>query len=165
MKSKISYLLSFAVLTSIMGISFNAVASEKPVINFPTRSTEIPQDATQRREKGEGKGDKLMEKLNLTTQQQQQMQSIRTKYQPEMDNIQEQMRGEREKMSTMMRNNESQNNLRSQHQKVSALQQKMNNLRFESMLETREILNTQQRQQFAEMMGERKPNRGSKKDK
>jgi periplasmic protein CpxP/Spy len=164
MKNKISYLLSFAVLTS-MGISFNAVASEKPAINFPPRSTEIPQDATQRREKGEGKGDKLMDKLNLTTQQQQQMQSIRTKYQPEIDNISEQMRNEREKMSTMMRNNESQNNLRSQHQKISGLQQKMNNLRFESMLETREILNPQQRQELAEMMGERKGNRGWRNNK
>jgi Spy/CpxP family protein refolding chaperone len=81
-----------------------------------------------------------------------------------MDNIQEQMRVEREKMSMMMRNNESQNNLRSQHQKISALQQKMNNLRFESMLETRELLTPEQRQQFSAMMGEKRGNgRGQQK--
>jgi Spy/CpxP family protein refolding chaperone len=73
-----------------------------------------------------------------------------------MDNVQEQMRVEREKMSMMMRNNESQNNLRSQHQKISALQQKMNNLRFESMLETRELLTPEQRQQFSAMMGQKR---------
>jgi Spy/CpxP family protein refolding chaperone len=163
MKSKINYLLSFATLT-FMGLSFNAVASEKPIISPTNITTEIAQNATPRRQRIDGKGDKLMERLNLTSQQQQQMQSIRTKYQPEMDNIQEQMRVEREKMSMMMRNNESQNNLRSQHQKISALQQKMNNLRFESMLETREVLTPEQRQQFSAMMGQKRGNgRGQQK--
>lgn len=157
MKSKISYLLSFATLT-FMGISFNAVASEKPVINSVNINTEIAQNPTPTKQRGEGKKNQLMEKLNLTTQQQQQIESIRTKYQPEMDNIQEQMRVERQKMNEMMKNNDSQNNLRSQHQKISTLQQKMNNLRFESMLETRELLTPEQRQQFSAMMGEKRGN-------
>ncbi|MBL1209391.1 Spy/CpxP family protein refolding chaperone [Geminocystis sp. GBBB08] len=157
MKSKINYLLTFITLTT-MGISFNAVAAEKPIFNSINSTTEIAQNTSPTKQRGENKGDKLMEKLNLSAEQKQRIESIRTKFEPQMTSIREQMRIEREKMSTMMQNNESQNNLRAQHQKISALQQQMNNLRFESMLETREVLTPQQRQQFSQNMEERRAN-------
>jgi Spy/CpxP family protein refolding chaperone len=103
-----------------------------------------------------------MERLNLTAEQQKQMESIRNKYQPQMTSLREQITVERDKMSTMLKNNDSQNNLRSQHQKISTMQEKMNNLRFESMLEAREILTPQQRQQFSENMDERRGNKERK---
>ncbi|BAQ62318.1 hypothetical protein GM3708_2724 [Geminocystis sp. NIES-3708] len=163
MKTQINYLLSLAILSSI-GISFSAVAAEKPIPNEANITTQIAQNTTPTKQKGEGKKDKLMEKLNLTSQQKQQMESIRSKYQPQINSLREQMRTEREKMSTMMRNNESENSLRAQHQSITALNQKMQNLRFESMLEMQEVLTPEQRQQFSQMMGERRANdRGTQK--
>lgn len=161
MKHTINYALIFATITT-MGISFHAVALPNPVINSTIK---ITQNTPPLKQRWENKGDKLMEKLNLSAEQQQQIESIRSKYQPEIDNVKEQMQSEREKMSAMMKNNESQDNLRSQHQEIVALQQKMNNLRFESLLETREVLTLEQRQQFSQMMSERSSNwRGKKKE-
>jgi len=167
-KSIMKYLLAFATLTTV-GISFNAVAAEKPQINSVSFPMEISQNNTTPSPKqprgegrGRGNGDRLMERLNLTAEQQKQMESIRNKYQPQMTSLREQITVERDKMSTMLKNNDSQNNLRSQHQKISTMQEKMNNLRFESMLETREILTPQQRQQFSENMDGRRGNKERK---
>lgn len=164
MKTQINYLLSFAILSS-MGISFNAVAAEKPMLNTTNTTIQMAQNTATNKQRGEGKKDKLMEKLNLTSQQQQQMESIRSKYEPQINSIRQQMRTEREKMSTMMANSESQNSLRAQHQSITALNQKMQNLRFESMLEMQQILTPQQRQQFSQMMGERRGNNRQSRQK
>ncbi|RMD70652.1 MAG: hypothetical protein D6822_03850 [Cyanobacteria bacterium J149] len=59
----------------------------------------------------------------------------------------------------MMRNNQSESQLRSQHQKIVTLDQQIHNLRFESMLEMRAVLTPEQRQEWANMMADRKMSR------
>lgn len=59
-----------------------------------------------------------------------------------------------------MHSNTSAEELRNQHEQVQELHQEMGNLRFESMLEMREVLTAEQREQFAELMQERPENRG-----
>ena len=80
------------------------------------------------------------------------MQTIKSKYQPQIQTLREDISSEREKLAQMMVNNESTSNLRSQHQKILNLDQKMHNLRFEIMLEMREVLSAEQRQKWAESM-------------
>ena len=98
------------------------------------------------------RGQRLLEKLNLSTAQQEEIQQIQQTYQPKMGEIRVNLRSEREKLAEMISDNESSSSLRSQHQKIIALDQQVHNLRFESMLEMLAILTPEQRQEFATMM-------------
>ena len=102
---------------------------------------------------------KLIGSLNLDSSQQQQMQTIKSKYQPQIRNLRENIRSERKKLANMMKSNDSVSDLRVQHQKIIDLDQKIHNLRFEIMLEMRDILTTEQRQQLVESMEEFRANR------
>lgn len=158
MNNQIKFILPFVTLATV-SFSGNAMASEtvKPLSFDTSKPTYLAQMG--QRQGGERRGGErgeFMEKLNLTTEQRQQMQSIRTKYQPQMDSLREEMRTEREKLRQMMANNNSPDNLRSQHNKITSLNQKMGDLRFQSMLEMREVLSAEQRQQWNQMMEERK---------
>ena len=62
------------------------------------------------------------------------------------------MRSKRQKLQEMMAGTATEKEIRSQHQQVVQLDQKMDNLRFESMLETRQVLTPEQRRQFAQLM-------------
>ena len=87
------------------------------------------------------------------------MQEIRSKYKPQVEGLRENITGERSKLSQMMQENRSESELRRQHQKIVDIDRKIHNLRFEIMLEMREILTTEQRQKWAESMAEIQANR------
>jgi Spy/CpxP family protein refolding chaperone len=97
-------------------------------------------------------GGKLMEQLNLSDAQKQQMSAIRQKYQGQTQQLQDKIRSERQKLQDMMAGTASEAAIRSQHQQVNQLSQQMHNLRFESMLEMRQVLTPEQRRQFAQLM-------------
>lgn len=158
MKNQIKFILPLVTLATLC-FSSNVKASEtlKPLNFHSLKPNYIAQMG--HRQRGERRGrerGEFMAKLNLTTEQQQQMQSIRSKYQPQMDSIRQEIRSEREKLRQMMANNTSADNLRSQHNKIASLNQKIGDLRFQSMLEMREVLTPEQRQQWNQMMDEKK---------
>ncbi|MDJ1183407.1 Spy/CpxP family protein refolding chaperone [Roseofilum casamattae] len=98
------------------------------------------------------RGDRLIQELNLSPDQQQQMQAIKSRYQPQMEAQKEQVQQAREQLRDLMVSNASDGQIRAQHQQVQQLMQQMGNLRFNSMLEVRAILDSSQRQQFANLM-------------
>lgn len=100
--------------------------------------------------------EKFTEKLNLTSLQQEQVENIRSEYHPQIRSLRENIRSERQKLAEMMKNNQSEDDLRSQHAKIMDLDQQIHSLRFDSMLAIREVLTEQQRQQWAELMQEHK---------
>ncbi|WP_017292478.1 Spy/CpxP family protein refolding chaperone [Geminocystis herdmanii] len=166
MKNQIKFILSFVTLATL-SFSGNVMASETLKQDSLSFETSKPTYLAQMGQRGKRKGERgdFMEKLNLTTEQQQKMQSIRTKYQPQMDSIRQEMRTERETLRQMMTNNNSSDSLRSQHNKIASLNQRMADLRFQSMLEMREVLTSEQRQQWNQMMEEKKANWQEKKPK
>ena len=97
-------------------------------------------------------GGRLMEQLNLNQGQKQQISAIRQKYQGQMQQLWEEMRSKRQKLEEMMAGTATEADIRRQHQQIAQLDQKMDNLRFESMLETRKVLTPEQRRQFAQLM-------------
>jgi Spy/CpxP family protein refolding chaperone len=101
-------------------------------------------------------GGKLMEQLNLSEAQKQQMTDIRQKYQGQTRQLQQELRSERQKLKDMMAGTANESAIRSQHQRVTQLDQEMHNLRFESMLQMREVLTPEQRRQFAQLMQQRR---------
>lgn len=160
-----------AVLLGIASVTFapnamaesgriRAIALELP----PVSSNEITTvELAQAKQLDDDKNDRrrggFWQKLNLTNEQQKQMRVVKEKYKPQMSSLREQIQAEREKLATMMQGNQSESSLRSQHQKIVNLDQQIHNLRFESMLEMRSVLTMEQRQQFADMMDDRRANR------
>jgi Spy/CpxP family protein refolding chaperone len=106
-------------------------------------------------------GGGFIDKLNLTTEQREQMQQIRQKYQSEITQLKDNLRTERTKLREMMASNDSNTNISNQHQKIVNLNQQLSKLRFDSMLEMRQVLTTEQRETFANLMKERQGRRGN----
>lgn len=134
-------------------INGNLFNNEKPLLSQANNS-----NGGNRRRNNFGP-ERLLEKLNLSTEQKEKMQNIRQNYKTQMKTIRENLSSERKTLREMMNSNESINALRSQHKKIVALDGQLHNLRFENMLEMREVLTMEQRKQFAEMMEEKRENR------
>lgn len=122
-------------------------------------SPEKSQLTAQRFERGGRRGN-LMEELDLTATQRNQLQSIRSEYQPRLMEQKEALEDAYETLRDMMTDDASTSAVRRQHQQVQALRQEMSDLRFESMLEMREVLTPDQREEFAELMEDRRAGRG-----
>jgi Spy/CpxP family protein refolding chaperone len=95
---------------------------------------------------------RLMEQLNLSSQQKQDLSTIRQKYQGQMKQLHEQLRTNQEALRTMMSGTASEDSIRAKHTEIVQLRQQLENLGFESMLESRAVLTPDQRQQFAQLM-------------
>ena len=95
---------------------------------------------------------KLMEEINLSEDQKNQLAAIRDQYKEQIQSLRQQMRSERQKLRDLMAGTASMAEIRVQHQQVAKIGQSLHNLRFESMLEMRQVLTPEQRSQFAQLM-------------
>jgi len=102
------------------------------------------------------RGDRLMESLNLSDQQKQELNAIRQKYQGQMDQLNTELRTRQDELRNLMAGNAGDNDIRAKHNQVASLRQQLGELRFNSMLESRKVLTPDQRQQFAQMMDGRR---------
>lgn len=101
-------------------------------------------------------GGKLMKQLNLSEEQKQKISAIRQQYEGQTQELWEKIRTERQKLHDMMAGTATKAEIRRQHQQVAQIDQQIHNLRFESMLETRQVLTPDQRRQFAQLMQQRR---------
>ena len=106
--------------------------------------------------RGGGRRQEMMESLNLSSQQEQELQAIRQQYGEKIRPLKKQLRTNEDQLRTLMSSSASDDQIRAKQRQVSSLRQQIGGLLFESMLESRAILNMDQRKQFAEMMGERR---------
>lgn len=148
-------ILSLSTTSALAQNNFNFSSSETPALTAQFWGNEFGFRQGHHR-----RGTNLLDNLNLSEEQQNQLQTIRTDYQPRMMEQREQLAQAHQTLREMMHNNTSTEELRNQHEQVQALRQEMANLRFESMLERREVLTPEQREQLAELMQERRENRG-----
>ena len=94
----------------------------------------------------------IIDELNLSNAQKQKIKQIHQQYQGQISQSQESLRSAQQRLSQMMIGTDSAAAIRRQHQEVVQLRQALDNLRFESMLEMREVLTPEQRRQFAQLM-------------
>ncbi len=105
-------------------------------------------------------GDRLLQQLNLSQEQMQQVENIRNQYQSQFQSQMEQMRTERERMGSLLASDASEGDLRNQHNKMTQLHQKIGEMRFNQMMEIRRVLTSEQRRQMAQLMQQRGPGGG-----
>ncbi|MGK7872593.1 MAG: Spy/CpxP family protein refolding chaperone [Xenococcaceae cyanobacterium] len=154
-----------SLLAAVIVLSLSSIAAlADPLPNSNTRLNNpldqpLAQAPTGARRRGQGfDKERFMEQLNLTEDQRQKIQEIRQKYQGEIDQRRETLHAAHQELGDMMAGTDSADAIRTKHQEVIKLRQELGNLRFESMLEIREVLTPEQRNQFAQMMRQHREN-------
>ncbi len=148
--------LSLSATSALAEANYSFQTPETPHLSAQAFDDELFAQGRRGRRRGG-----FMDALNLTAAQQDQLQSIREQYQPRLMDKREELFNVRQMLGDMMvQENVSNSELRRQHDKILTLRDEMGNLRFESMLEMRNVLTPEQREEFAELMEERRENRG-----
>ncbi len=112
----------------------------------------LAQSPTPSPREGGGKRGQWLEQLNLTNAQTEQLKTIRQKYKEQIEQLQDKIKTANQELGTMMAGTDSGNALRNKHAEVTSLRQQLDKVRFESLLEMRDVLTPSQRSQFAQMM-------------
>ena len=145
-------------------------------VAFISPNSLIPEVFAQNTESPErpmrGKTDRLVQELNLTPEQTQQIEAIQAQYQEEMSQSKEAMRQAQQELMDLMAGTASVDQIREQYNQVETLKQQVSQLRFDSMLAMREVLTPEQRSQAAQLMqnrrgghhGNRPMNRGESRE-
>ena len=94
----------------------------------------------------------LLQQLDLTEEQQQQIKQIHSRYRQEILQKRGNIAKLQQQLSDMMVGTEPEELLRATNQRLNALRQEIGTLRFESMLATRKILTPRQRKKFRELV-------------
>jgi periplasmic protein CpxP/Spy len=120
----------------------------------PNQTPDGPAEGKMRRR---GMGEQWGKELNLTTEQQAQIKTIRDQERTASEGLRQQMKTAREQLGTLMAGNADDGQLRQQRQQVQQLAQQLGDRRFDTMLKIRSVLTPEQRTKAAELM---KQNRG-----
>jgi periplasmic protein CpxP/Spy len=109
-------------------------------------------------ELGEAPG-KVLQQLNLSTQQLQQIKTIRERNSSEIRSSRQRLRQLQQEMQGLMAGTAPSDQVRSKFNELQSLKQQVAKLQFEQMLAMREVLTPQQRTQLAEAIKQRQGNR------
>lgn len=160
MRLRQTVLLATVPLMLMAGGGFALAQSNRS----PQPSAQLQQGApgdTERPERGQrGMGMRGLEELNLTTEQSSRIQAIQQQSRTAGEGLHQQLQQAHEEMRSLMSGNASATQLRQKHQQLQTLKQQLDDQRFETMLEIREVLTAEQRAQMAELKQQRGRQRG-----
>jgi periplasmic protein CpxP/Spy len=111
-----------------------------------------------------GMGEQWGKELNLTTEQQAQIKTIRDQEKTASESLRQQMKTAREQLGTLMAGNASDDQIRQQHDQVRQLSQQLGDRRFDTMLKIRSVLTPEQRTRAAELMKQHHGRRHGERD-
>ena len=141
---------AIAVLMFTLGTTAAAIAVPSPV-----QTETIAQNEKPNRPAGREGG--LFDKLNLSADQKQKMQTVRDRYKEQVSQRMQAVRQARQELETMMSSptaNVSQ--IREKHRQIMGLRQQLEEVQFESTLAMREVLTPEQRTQLSQLMQQRR---------
>jgi len=92
--------------------------------------------------------------LNLTPDQLKKIQEIRSRYKDQFAQQRQSVQQTQQELRNLMAGNASSNEVRQKYQQLQSQKQRLSTTRFNSMLEIREILTSEQRQKFVNHMKE-----------
>lgn len=98
----------------------------------------------------------LFAQLNLSSEQKQQIKQIHNQYQTKISQQRHKLQILQQELVKMMTSEDSAQLIRAKHQEILQLRQQLDQLQFESLLATREVLTPSQRQQFTQIMESRR---------
>lgn len=144
---KLSHIIALVSVTATL--SLGLVGRELTALAHPD-SAEFRSTS---RSYGRNRGN-LLEQLDLSFSQEQQLQNIKDQYGSQLDSRREKLMLAREKLREMMGSNASPDEIRQQHKEVINLGEELANLQLENMLAIREVLTLSQRQELNDLMNQ-----------
>jgi len=103
---------------------------------------------------------KLSQQLDFTQEQQQQLRAIHQQYKGEIRQQLREVRQAKQELSKLMAGTAPVREVRLKYGEVEDLQQQLGELRFESTLAMREVMTTEQRSRFSQLMQQRQESFG-----
>ena len=100
--------------------------------------------------------DRLVQQLDLTSEQSEQIEAIKEQSETENQALFEQLQTNRQEMQSLLTSDAAREQLQANHQEGQNLRQELGDNRFETMLEIREVLTSEQRAQMMELMTRRR---------
>ena len=97
----------------------------------------------------------ILKRLNLTKEQKEKLEKIRSSAQTQMKALREKKRATRKKMKDAFSTETSKDELKKIHGEMQAIKAQLSSARFERMMAIREILNPDQRKEFHKVKSER----------
>ncbi len=94
---------------------------------------------------------RLINELNLSEQQHQQLEAIRQQFRPEVEKLKNQLDQLRQDMRQLNSSNASDQQLRAKFQEIQAVKNDLEELRFEQKLAMRQVLTPEQRVKMANL--------------
>ncbi|MEM7594522.1 MAG: Spy/CpxP family protein refolding chaperone [Cyanobacteria bacterium P01_A01_bin.83] len=148
--------LAISGILVILPVSVYAAKAQSNINQIQSTS---PMEIAQRSENARGKRgqrmEKLLQNLDLTDEQSQQVKAIQEQSATTVEDIREQIQAQRQEMQSLFASDANTDEIRSQFQASQQLRQQLSTNRFETMLQIREILTPEQREKAVELMEQR----------
>ena len=141
----------------ILPLSANAAESNQVYgneeINNVSNINEMKHHARGENRRGERgkKLERLLSQLDLTPEQAEQIRTIQEQSRSNSSELREQLQTQRQEMRSLYASDATAEEIRSERQKTEALTRQLSSDRFETMLQIREILTSEQRAKMAEL--------------
>ena len=100
--------------------------------------------------------DSLWQELHLSASQARQLQTIHDRYEWETKQRRRIVKEEQQRLRALMASDASAEQVRQQYNRVQAARQQYSRVQFDSLLDIRDILNSEQRRTFADIMSHRR---------
>lgn len=147
---------------------FSGMTASQPVAQNTETQNSAPQQTessplAQPRDRNWREG--FLRDMNLTPEQQEQLKALRSQHKDEIQQTHEALHQAHEEMHDLMASDAAEATIRAKYREISNLRQKMSDLRFNSMMEMRQIFTSEQRRLFAEKMKERKSRFSNRRDR
>lgn len=154
-------------LTALFALSANVTpALAQPLNNSPSEQSKpslLAQNHSERwKNKKYGFGGRFLDELNLSDRQKNDIKAIHDEYKVDMTSLREELRTQQQQLRDMMIGDSSRREIEIKHDNVASLHSEMSYLRFQSMLDMREVLTPVQRRKLAQLMDEYRDNMRSR---
>ncbi len=141
---------AIAVLMFTFGTTAAVIA-----VPSPAQAEIIAQNEKPNRPAGREGG--LFDKLNLSADQKQKMQTVRDRYKEQVSQRMQAVRQARQELETMMSSPTANvGQMREKHRQIMGLRQQLEEVQFETTLSMREVLTPEQRTQLSQLMQQRR---------
>ncbi|MEL6579665.1 MAG: Spy/CpxP family protein refolding chaperone [Cyanobacteria bacterium J06621_12] len=115
-----------------------------------------------RGKRGGGRGEKmnrLLQQLDLTAEQSQQIESIKEESKANAQELKDQLEAQDRGMKSLLTSDATTEQIREEYQQAQSVHQQLSDNRFETMLQIREVLTSEQRARAAELIESRRQRR------
>ncbi len=135
-----------AAIAAAIVVLGGAIAIARPGALFPNPIAQVSEESRERSRED------WLKDLNLTPAQLQKIEAIRSRYKNDLTQQRQAVQQAQKELRAMLAGDTPADQVRQKYNEVRTLKQQLANTRFNSLLETREVLNLDQRKKFAERM-------------